>query len=116
MYQILTEVYMPQKMDIDGKSKVGLKTHNGSLTCKMQAKLSCVQGMDKLTVSFLLVSKQAQNRAVSNPLLNTFGFSCYYYCKLVSKDRKMMGKFYGIFSEVNQLLHQSPSPESMSTA
>lgn len=76
--------------------------HNSSLTCKMQAKLSCVQGMEKLTLlSLLLMSEQFQTRAVSNPLLNMFEFTCYYYCKLVSKDRKIMGKFYGIFSKVN---------------
>lgn len=56
MYQTPTEVYyqlyVPQKVDIDGKSKVSLKRHNGSLTCKTQAKLSCVQGTGKLTLCF----------------------------------------------------------------
>lgn len=52
MYQTHTEVYcqlyVPQKMDIDGKRKVSFKILNSSLTCKMQGKLSCVQSMDKL--------------------------------------------------------------------
>lgn len=62
MYQTDTEVYcqlyVSQKMDIDGKRKVSLKIHNSSLTYKMQAKLPCVQSMDKLTLCFLLMSKQ----------------------------------------------------------
>lgn len=62
MYQTDTEVYcqlyVSQKMDIDGKRKVSLKIHNSSLTCKMQAKLPYVQSMDKLTLCFLLTSKQ----------------------------------------------------------
>lgn len=63
MYQTHTEVYcqlyVPQKMDIDGKSKVSLKIHNNSLTCKMQAKLPCVQSTDKITLRFLFTSKQS---------------------------------------------------------
>lgn len=56
MYQTHTEaycqLYVPQKMDIDSKREVSLKIHNSSLTCKVQAKLPCVQSKDKITLFF----------------------------------------------------------------
>lgn len=73
-----------------------------------------VQGMDKLFSELPELPKQTQKRAIYKLLLNTSEFSCYKYCKLVWKHRKMMGKFYGIFSEVDLLLHHSPSPENIS--
>jgi len=82
-------------MDIDGKSKVLLKTHSGSLTCKnASTTVLCSRHGQTHSLSFLLMSKRSQSRVLSNPLLSTFEFASYIYCKLVSKDRNMMGKCF----------------------